>query len=285
MFNGEIIINADDFGESSAKNRAISEAFNRGWITSATIMANGDAFEEACQLARDNKLVDRIGVHINLYSGKPLTENLLKYRRLINRDGEFELSFRAGRKRNWLPLTPFEKKALFDEISAQINRCRCYGLPIIHADSHHHQHNELTIFPVMVHALRANNVCYLRPLRNMGTGISRLKHLYKKLINMQLQRSRLMGVDLFGEIDDFIVCQPWLVKGRHYRVELMCHPQYDQRSQIVDLDGMPLLDKIQQARTVSKGFATTYYARLSQETGLGHMGNYTKDISQICRYI
>src|SRR5690606_10006865 len=45
-----VIINADDFGLSSDENRTIISAFQQGLISSATLMANMPAFEEACAL-------------------------------------------------------------------------------------------------------------------------------------------------------------------------------------------------------------------------------------------
>ena len=47
-----LIVNADDFGLTAGVNRAIVEAQERGIVTSATLMANARAFEEAATLAR-----------------------------------------------------------------------------------------------------------------------------------------------------------------------------------------------------------------------------------------
>jgi len=43
-------VNADDFGMSPRINHAILQAFENGLISSATIMANMPAFEDACQI-------------------------------------------------------------------------------------------------------------------------------------------------------------------------------------------------------------------------------------------
>src|SRR3990172_9610287 len=48
----QIILNADDFGRSSAINRAVMLAHREGVLTSASLMVSGDAFEEAVALAR-----------------------------------------------------------------------------------------------------------------------------------------------------------------------------------------------------------------------------------------
>ena len=263
MFNGELIINADDFGISPQTNRAIISSFNRGLVSSATIMANGAAFEEACQLAHENGLVNRIGLHVNLFYGQPLSERIKGCPRLCNADGKFDFKLKIG-DRNWLPMSPVEKRAVYQEITEQIKLCRKYGLPVFHADSHHHQHNELPIIPVMVHALRSNQIPYIRPLRNMGAGICVPKKCYKKIVNYRLRLCGMMAVDLFGDIDDLAAHRHCLVKRRHYRIELMCHPKLDNMSRIVDLDGHSLPDKVKRIRSMYPNFITTYYARLQK---------------------
>lgn len=275
MPSGEIIINADDFGESSKKNRAIIQSFNQGWVSSTTIMANGDAFEEACQLAHENGLVKRIGVHVNLYTGKPVTDKIKGCPRLVNADGEFDFKLKVA-SRNWLPMSPLERQAIFQEITGQINLCRRNGLPIFHGDSHHHQHNEFSLFPVMVRALRENQVPYIRPLRNMGGGMCVPKKCYKRMINYRLRLSGLMAVDLFGDLDDLVEHQHCLTRNRSYRIELMCHPQYDNESQIVDLDGQPLQGKVQCLRSICPGLSTTYYAGLREQCQVGPLGILSK---------
>src|SRR5690606_12544549 len=77
-----VIINADDFGLSSDENRTIIVAFQQGLISSATLMANMPAFEEACSLAREYGLQGRIGLHFNLTYGKPLSTALRSQPRL-----------------------------------------------------------------------------------------------------------------------------------------------------------------------------------------------------------
>jgi chitin disaccharide deacetylase len=71
-----IVVNADDFGASRRINQAILQAFEKRLISSATIMANMPAFEEACRLARQNDLQRGIGLYLNLTEGKPLTREI-----------------------------------------------------------------------------------------------------------------------------------------------------------------------------------------------------------------
>jgi predicted glycoside hydrolase/deacetylase ChbG (UPF0249 family) len=79
MRNGFLIINADDFGLSTSVNRAVVASLQASLCSSTTIMANQPAFLEACQLAHDHRLFDRVGVHLVLTEGSPLTEAIKGY--------------------------------------------------------------------------------------------------------------------------------------------------------------------------------------------------------------
>ena len=57
-----LIVNADDFGFTRDVNAGIVEAHRHGILTATTLMANGDAFDDAVRLARENPTLD-IGCH------------------------------------------------------------------------------------------------------------------------------------------------------------------------------------------------------------------------------
>jgi len=46
-----LILNADDFGLTPGVNRAIAELHTAGALASATLMANGAAFDDAVNIA------------------------------------------------------------------------------------------------------------------------------------------------------------------------------------------------------------------------------------------
>jgi predicted glycoside hydrolase/deacetylase ChbG (UPF0249 family) len=48
----QLVVNADDFGFTPDVNAGIVEAHRYGILTATTLMANGDAFEDACVGAR-----------------------------------------------------------------------------------------------------------------------------------------------------------------------------------------------------------------------------------------
>ena len=51
MNKKQFILNADDFGMSHDFNRAVLDGYNYGFLTSASICANGTAFDSAVQNA------------------------------------------------------------------------------------------------------------------------------------------------------------------------------------------------------------------------------------------
>jgi predicted glycoside hydrolase/deacetylase ChbG (UPF0249 family) len=64
-----LIINADDFGLTPGVNRAIAELHQAGVLTSATLMANGAAFDDAVAIAHASPTLG-VGCHIVLTSSK-----------------------------------------------------------------------------------------------------------------------------------------------------------------------------------------------------------------------
>ncbi len=67
-----LIVNADDLGWTAGVNRGIAEAHRNGIVTSASLLANGEEFAEAVELARKTRGLG-VGVHLNLSDGPPIT--------------------------------------------------------------------------------------------------------------------------------------------------------------------------------------------------------------------
>lgn len=88
----KFIINADDYGLTESCSKAIAEAFEKGLISSTTACANGEYIEEAFALAKEKGFLDKIGIHINLTEGKPLTEKIVNDSFFCN-NGKFHGKF------------------------------------------------------------------------------------------------------------------------------------------------------------------------------------------------
>src|SRR5271157_1529204 len=66
--NRRLIVNADDFGRSESINQAVIRAHREGILTTASLMVNEPAAEQAARLARENPGLG-VGLHLALVCG------------------------------------------------------------------------------------------------------------------------------------------------------------------------------------------------------------------------
>jgi chitin disaccharide deacetylase len=162
----KLIINADDFGLTTGVNRAIAEAHRNGVVSSATLMANGPAFDDAVAAVRSTPDVSdlSVGCHVVLVDGTPVSppeevDTLLAIRSA--EPGKFYSSLSAFAARAMLG--GFDRDQLVLEVTAQIKKIQATGLHVTHLDTHKHAH----IFPeILVALLRAARICGVRAIRN-----------------------------------------------------------------------------------------------------------------------
>ena len=141
----QLIINADDFGIHPAVNEAVRKAATEGILTSTSLMAGGDAFDEAVEMARSMPSLG-IGIHLTLVGGiKPVLppsevpsltwDNGVfchDYGKLIVRDLEGKISL----------------SEVYAEWDAQIQKIMNTGLPVTHMDGHQHMHMWPRFYPI-----------------------------------------------------------------------------------------------------------------------------------------
>jgi predicted glycoside hydrolase/deacetylase ChbG (UPF0249 family) len=224
-----MIINADDFGYSPSVNRAIVQAFDEGLVSSTTLMANMPGFEEACGLAHERKLLAHVGVHLVLSEGEPLTDEMRRCRRYCDSSGRF---FRGARA-FWLSSSDRATVAL--ELRAQIERCRNQGVPLTHADSHHHVHTDPAPGPIVRRIALDLGIPHVRLARNCGPGISFARRLYKAYFNSRLERAGLAHTRYFGEVGDYVYLERQGVPvSERSDLDVMTHPIFDDRGALVD---------------------------------------------------
>lgn len=230
-----VTVNADDLGMNEHNTKAIAEAFAKGLVTDTTMLANGEYFHEAIVMAKEQGFFDKIGVHLNLTEGIPLTQDILSCPRFVT-DGRFNKLY-DRRKR----LTDAEKEAIYKELSAQVKRIRDAGVTLTHADSHHHIHTGIFIAPIAERVCRENGIHKLRIHRNAGS-IPFIKRLVKNSYNRRLVRQGFITTEYFayvrdlggGEIPD--------------NTEIMVHPDFDKNGVLIDrsgvVDGCPAGDPL-----------------------------------------
>ncbi len=178
----QVIINADDFGISDSENQVILAALRQGLVSSATLMVNMPGLADACAMIRSEGLHGRIGLHLNLSHGRPLSREMALDPLFCNAQGEFDPQL----SHHHLRLPHATRKALDAELEAQWYQCLAHGVRPTHLDSHHHIHN---IWPVGMQVARfaASKGMPLRIARNLGNNIGLTKRMFKTLLNWRLR--------------------------------------------------------------------------------------------------
>ena len=142
-----LIVNADDFGLSPGINAGIVEGYEKGILTSASIMVNAPAFGEAVNLAHAHEGLG-IGVHLNILRGKSVLPPA-EIPSLVDSAGRFlrsPISLCCDILRKEVDL-----EQLSNEFSAQIERGLEAGLRLTHLNSEKHVHMYPPIFARVVH--------------------------------------------------------------------------------------------------------------------------------------
>jgi hopanoid biosynthesis associated protein HpnK len=144
-----LVVNADDFGRSRAINAAVIRAHREGILTTASLMVNEAAFEEAVALAKENPRLG-IGLHLTLLRG---------HSTLSPEKIEGGVGFRYFFSRKLRAL-------LRDEIAAQFEKFRATGLPLDHVNGHLHLHLHPTVFDILTENAPAWGITHLRLTRD-----------------------------------------------------------------------------------------------------------------------
>lgn len=145
-----LILNADDLGMSDAVNDAVATGLAEGWLTSATLLANGPAFAGAVAVARRFPRAS-FGVHLNVTEFAPLSDFPAEHLE----DGR--LCART------LDLPAHAAGAVEAEWSAQIARVLAAGLLPTHVDSHQHLHQRPALFGALAAVVRRHGIPRVRP--------------------------------------------------------------------------------------------------------------------------
>jgi len=161
----KLIINADDFGLTGGVNSAISECAERGVLRSATIMANGPAFEDAVGIGKRTANLG-IGIHFVLTGLRPLSQP----------DAIPQLTGRNGS----LPSGPWEllrvlltrkgvREEIKKELSAQTEKVFDSGITPTHFDTHKHVHTIPVVLDVLLEIARRYSIKWIRnPFDSIG---------------------------------------------------------------------------------------------------------------------
>lgn len=178
----EVILNADDFGLTGGINEGIIRAHREGILTSATLMANGPAFDDAVERAKANPKLG-IGCHLVLTGGMSVAPRE-KIPSLASREGRLPESlaaFVAKVSSGILRVDDIET-----ELRAQIEKIRRAGIELSHVDTHKHTHVHPRVMNVIARVASDFGITRIRnPVENLrdswrttqNDGAGRLKDL------------------------------------------------------------------------------------------------------------
>ena len=236
-----VIINSDDYGMNPSINDAIISAFNSNLISSTTCLVNypEGLIDGHIKLVENNVKMSSVGIHLNLTTGKPLTESISK-NSLFCENGFFHSRVRDT------PLLILDKKSRIDviiEIEAQIQRfievMRCKPS---HIDGHHHIHTEFAIFRIIAGLAKKYDISCMRKTRNLGIDrIGIVKKIYKGLLNFLIERN-FRTTNFFGSLAD--LNGQILDSTKTYEIMVHCVYKDGISNIVLDDDGIPLKDKI-----------------------------------------
>ncbi len=228
-----LIINADDLGCNARRDRGILEAYQKGIVTSASILANGLSFNMAIEQVKHSKLP--VGVHLNLADGRALTGPI---KGLTDSSGNL-----PGKKelRRHLTANSFDPEEIRKELNRQIQCILEAGVQPDHLDGHQHCQlfpclttmvTELAReygIPAMRSALPAD-VSRKDPSNALVKELSlycQLGHRANETIMTAglLTPDGLMGMSLLNRLDKTSLCN-FLENVTEGFWELMVHPGY-----------------------------------------------------------
>lgn len=239
----QLIINADDFGIHPAVNEAVRKAATEGILTSTSLMAGGDAFDEAVEMARSMPSLG-IGIHLTLVGGiKPVLppsevpsltwDNGVfchDYGKLIVRDLEGKISL----------------SEVYAEWDAQIQKIMNTGLPVTHMDGHQHMHMWPHFYPIARDLAKKYHISCMRvPDEDVlfgmkdghiirwaaKNGLSLLSRMHRSDLKKNHIRTNdhFFGMLYGGHLSSERFAK-FILQTRPGITEIMCHPSADTRA-------------------------------------------------------
>lgn len=215
--NKFLSVNADDFGLTDGTNKAVIDCFKKGIVRSASIMANGRAFENAAALSKEYPALT-IGLHLTLVAERPLLPPS-RIPTLVNGQGELHFDHIEFFRRYAQGLIDLDE--VRSEINAQMDKALKFGVKITHLDSHQHLHLHPEIMNIGMDVARKYGIEYIRMFSDSDLskndaavslrrkGIHFAEDFYELGLVGQNTEERLSGIiDRLGEGISEVMCHP-----------------------------------------------------------------------------
>ena len=215
----KISVNADDYGISEAVSKTISEFIHKGYCDTTTVMANMPDYEKMRDIAVDEGIADKVGIHLCLTEGAPITAAIADYPAFVQ--GGLFGCYKKNRSSRFV-LDKKTKTAVRDELRAQIERYLSLGYTGMAMDSHQGIHMDWSIYPIVIELFKEYGFKRLRRSPNLKNDIKR--KVLRAPFDMSMRRNNIPRFDCLGNFKDFRNSIAKL-KNSDKTVEIMCHPK------------------------------------------------------------
>ena len=157
--SNKFVLNADGLGLSEANNRAILEGYECGILKSTSIVANGEAFDDAAGRIIQACPDLGVGVYINITDGKSILPDL---NTLTNENGIFNNSYFNLIKKSYNMKDKTFLNQAEQEFRAQIEKVKNSGIEITHLSSNSDIHLIPPLFNIFCKLAKEYEINYVR---------------------------------------------------------------------------------------------------------------------------
>ncbi|EOH93893.1 ChbG/HpnK family deacetylase [Enterococcus pallens] len=211
-----IIVNADDFGLSHEANLGIRLAMEKGICTQTSVVTNSNYFDEAVAIAKEDGFMDKVGLHINLFEGTPLSAKIKKLKHYCYYD-----SFRY-QPPLWTAWFRLFQEELTEELEAQIRKYRAAGFTLYNIDSHHCAFYDFSVLQALLPLLEKYGFKTMRGLgASFNTG-NLLRNVYIRRWQHRFNQTQLQTVPYTSSIATYRKNADSLEEKTV--AEIYCHP-------------------------------------------------------------
>jgi predicted glycoside hydrolase/deacetylase ChbG (UPF0249 family) len=229
----QLIVNADDFGQTPGVSRGIVRAHREGVVTSTSVLGNCDDLPGAAALLAEAPALG-VGVHLALVGGRPVADPV-RVPTLVAPGGAFRRrahDFFASWMRGHIDI-----HEIGVEFDAQIQRLLDAGLRPDHLDTHRHLGFVPAVGRAMEAAARKHGIAGIRsaverptlawltePVRGLEAGLlTGLGWLTRRQLGARRHGPQSWGFVEAGRLDEVRILEILgrMGPGLH---ELICHP-------------------------------------------------------------
>lgn len=232
-----LIINADDFGYCSERNRAIGDLFKAKLISSTSLLVNGLEAENACRLADAIDLP--MGLHWNLTEGQPISKRQMTS--LVDQKGQMHGKFGLRTK---LDQGEILRQDLIEELEQQILKYQqlTRGKLPKHVDGHQHIHVHPMVVDCVVELMKKYRIKYVRaPFDRLVSSTNEKFPFYQQIFEQTALAKKIFdknqlkypeyffGMTTMGSsmtLSNIEMCFRSVPSNSFVTAELMCHPGY-----------------------------------------------------------